>query len=118
MERSTMGVPKKSLEIKITFSQEEIEILEKLLKSRKELRPVRDILKDKLIECQLGLIHSAKIIMNDACPKCKSLNTKEDPTRPPILIKGGNFEIYRQCSKCNTKFSYFSMPVFEVDYEL
>jgi hypothetical protein len=111
-----MGAPKKSLEIKIVFSQEEIEIFEKLLDSRKELRPVRDILEDKLIECQLGLIHSAKIIVNDACPKCKSLNTKDDPTRPPIRIKGGNFEIYRQCSECSTKFSSFFMPSFEIDY--
>lgn len=113
-----MDAPKKSLEIKIAFSQEEIEIFEKLLESRKETHPVRDILEDKLIECQLGLIHSAKIIVNDACPKCKSLNTKEDPTRPPIRIKGGNFEIYRQCSECRTKFTSFFMPSFEIDYDI
>ena len=106
------------LEIKIAFSQEEIEIFENLKESRKETHPVRDILEDKLIECQLGLIHSAKIIVNDACPKCKSLNTKEDPTRPPIRIKGGNFEIYRQCSECSTKFTSFFMPSFEIDYDI
>ena len=111
-----MGAPRKSLEIKIAFSKEEIAMFEKLLESRKDLRPLRDILEDKLIECQLGLIHSAKIRVNDACPKCKSLNTKEDPTRPPIRIKGGNFEIYRQCSVCSTKFSSIFMPSFEIDY--
>lgn len=119
MERSTMGVPKKSLEIIIIFSKEEIEILEKLLESRKELRPIRDILEDKLVECQLGLIHNAKKILDDICPKCGSLNTKEDNTRPPTRDAAGGYGvIYRQCSKCNTKFNYFSMPYFEVDYDL
>lgn len=119
MERSTMGASKKSLEIKIAFSQEEIEIFEKLLESRKEVRPLRDILVDKLMECQLGLIHNAKIILDDVCPKCGSLNTKEDNTRPPTLDAAGGYGvIYRQCSECNTKFSYFSLPFFEVDYDL
>lgn len=119
MERSTMGASKKSLEIKIAFSQEEIEIFEKLLESRKEVRPLRDILVDKLMECQLGLIHNAKIILDDVCPKCGSLNTKEDNTRPPTRDAAGGYGvIYRQCSECNTKFSYFSLPFFEVDYDL
>jgi hypothetical protein len=113
-----MSNPNKSLEIEISFSEEEIEILEKLLERKKIQHPLEEILEDKLIECQLGLIHSAKIIMNDACPKCKSLNTKEDPTRPPIRIKGGNFEVYRQCSECSTKFSSIFLPSFEIDYNI
>ncbi len=114
-----MDHPKKSLEIKITFSQEEIEIFEELLESRKELRPVREILEDKLMECQLGLIHNAKKILDDICPKCGSLSTKEDNTRPPTRDAAGGYGvIYRLCSRCNTKFSYFSMPYFEVDYDL
>jgi hypothetical protein len=114
-----MDASKKLLKIKIFFSQEEIEIFEKLLESRKELRPLRDVLEDKLTECQLGLIHNAKKILDDICPKCGSLNTKEDKTRPPTRDAAGGYGvIYRQCSECNTKFSYFSMPYFEVDYDL
>ncbi|MFX1520259.1 MAG: hypothetical protein ACFFCD_10105 [Promethearchaeota archaeon] len=113
-----MNSTKKSLEIKLTFSKEEIEIFEKLLESRKEQRSLKDILEEKLIECQLGLIHNAKIIMNDACPKCGSLKTKEDCDRSPIIAKGGNHVIFRQCNECDTKFSVFFLPSFEVDYSM
>ncbi|WP_287589018.1 hypothetical protein [Candidatus Borrarchaeum sp.] len=113
-----MNSLRESLKIKVIFSKEEIEIFKNLLEGRKEIRPLKKILEEKITEYQLGLIYNAKVILNDACPSCGSLNTKEDHNRPPTLTKGGNFIIYRQCCECNTKFSAHFIPSFEADYSI
>jgi translation initiation factor 2 beta subunit (eIF-2beta)/eIF-5 len=103
-----------TMEIGIEFSGEELKLIKKLLKSKKDPRPIKEILEKKFRDYKIGLVFSAHFKLSEICPKCGSIETTQDMDWNSIEDSHGKIIIFLKCINCNNKFSIIWNP-FETD---
>ncbi|MFX0077464.1 MAG: hypothetical protein ACFE96_18630 [Candidatus Hermodarchaeota archaeon] len=102
------------MEIAISFSEDDLKVIRKLLKTKNDNRPLKEILEEKLHAYKIGLVFSAHSKLSEVCPKCGSIETMQDMDRNSIEDKNGRAIIFRKCTNCDNKFSCIWNP-FERD---
>ncbi len=102
------------MEIAIEFSDEELKLVKKLLTSKKDKRPTKEILEEKFRDYKIGLVFSAHHKLSEICPKCGSIETTQDMDWNSIDDGNGKNIIFLKCKNCSNKFSIIWNP-FETD---
>ncbi|MFX1520260.1 MAG: hypothetical protein ACFFCD_10110 [Promethearchaeota archaeon] len=103
------------MEITISFSDEDLKLIRKLLKSKRDNRPIKEILEEKFLEYKIGLVFSAHSKLSEVCPKCGfSENTVQDMQKNSIADGNGRTIIFLKCLNCDNKFSII-WDSFEID---
>ena len=102
------------MEIAISFSEDDLSVIRKLLKTKNDHRPIKEILEEKLHAYKIGLVFSAHSKLSEVCLKCGSIETVQDMDRNSIDDMNGRSIIFRKCKNCDNKFSIIWNP-FECD---
>jgi hypothetical protein len=98
------------MEIAISFSEDDLNVIRKLLKTINDNRPIKEILKEKLHAYKIGLVFNAHSKLSEVCPKCGSTDTEQNMDRNSIEDMNGRVIIFRKCKNCDNKFSIMWNP--------